>query len=453
MKLSFLGGTGTVTGSKYLIEHAGQKILLDCGLFQGYKNLRQLNWQAMPFDPASLDAVVLTHAHLDHSGAIPLLIRQGFRGPVYATPSTIALCGLLLPDSGHLQEEDANYANRHKSSRHEPALPLYTEEDARHALHAFRPLEFNQSLTLGNVQVRLHAAGHILGASSAQFRSSLGSLMFSGDLGRSDDILMRGPEPIGQADTLIVESTYGDRSHGSEDSAQVLADVIGRTAARGGMVVIPAFAVGRAQSLLYQIYLLKRAGRIPDLPVFLDSPMAIDTTDIYRRHRTEHRLSMEDCEGMSQVAKFCRSVDESRELGQMRYPAIIISASGMATGGRILHHLRNYGSDHRSSIVFAGYQAGGTRGAKLVAGDRVLRIFGEDVRINAEVLSLPGMSAHADADQILAWMKTLKQAPRQVFVTHGEPAAADALRWRIEHELGWHASVPLLSSQVEIAEF
>jgi metallo-beta-lactamase family protein len=450
MQLTFLGGAGTVTGSKYLLENDGRQVLIDCGLFQGYKNLRLMNWKPMPFDAARLEGVILTHAHLDHSGALPLLVRNGYTGPIHASPSTIALCGLLLPDSGHLQEEDANFANRHKSSRHDPALPLYTEDDARATLHQLQPLPFDHAIDIAGLKVRLRPAGHILGAASVELRSARGSLLFSGDIGRPDDLLMKPPAMIETGDTLVVESTYGDRSHGTEDGAALLADVIVRTAARGGKVLIPAFAVGRTQALLYQIHLLKLASRIPDLPVFLDSPMAIDSTDIYRRYRSEHRLSVQECSGMSDVAKFCRSVEDSRALSELHYPAIIISASGMATGGRILHHLRNFGPDHRTSIVLVGFQAGGTRGARLVAGERELRIFGEDVRINADVVSLPGMSAHADASQIIDWMRTLKKPPRHVYVTHGEPAAADALRCRIERELHWHASVPILGEAVTI---
>ena len=450
MKLTFLGAAGTVTGSKYLIEHEGRRTLVDCGLFQGYKNLRQLNWQPLPVEPSSLDAVVLTHAHLDHSGVLPLLARNGYRGPVYATPSTIALCELLLPDSGHLQEADAEFANRHQTSKHRPALPLYTEEDARRALALLTPLDFGETIDLGKLKLRLRPAGHILGASSAEFRSAKGSLLMSGDIGRPDDLMMRPPAPIEHADTLVVESTYGDRLHGDEDSSEILADVIRRTAARGGMVIVPAFAVGRTQSLLYQIWLLKKAGRIPDLPVFLDSPMAIDTTTIYQRHLNEHRLSADECRHMAHVARFCRTVEQSRELNALNYPAIIVSASGMATGGRVLHHLLNHLGDHRCSVVFAGYQAGGTRGARLVAGERSIRIFGQDVAVNAEIVSLPGMSAHADASQLIAWLKTLSKPPRHVYVTHGEPSAADALRWRIEHELGWHTSVPMIGDSVNI---
>ena len=451
MKLHFLGAASTVTGSKTLIEHQGVRLLVDCGLFQGYKNLRLMNREHWPFDPRSLDAVVLTHAHLDHSGALPLLVRNGFKGPIYASLATTELCGLLLPDSGHLQEEDANFANRHKTSRHDPALPLYTEEDARHALTFFRSLEPEQTIDIGAIKVRLRPSGHILGACSAELRTARGSLLLSGDVGRPDDLILHPPAPIAHADYLVVESTYGDRLHDPHNGGAELADVITRTAARGGIVLVPSFAIGRAQNLLYEIYLLKRAGRIPDLPVFMDSPMAIDSMHIYQRHRREHRLSVDECEGMSHVAKICRTVDDSRALDQLRFPAIIISASGMATGGRVLHHLRSLGPDHRNSIVFAGFQAGGTRGARLVAGERSVRIFGEEVRINAEVVSLAGMSAHADAAQLIDWMKTAPTAPRHVFINHGEANAADALRVRIGRELHWEASVPLLGQQVELA--
>ena len=451
MKLTFLGAAGTVTGSKYLLETGGLRILVDCGLFQGYKNLRLLNWQPLPVRPTDIDAVVLTHAHLDHSGALPLLVREGYRGPVLTTHGTRELCGLLLPDSGHLQEADAEFANRHKTSRHQPALPLYTEEDAHRALKLFKPLDFDEPLTLGALQLRLRPAGHILGASSVELRQGERTLLMSGDIGRPDDLMMKPPVPIAHADTLVIESTYGDRQHDDGDHAAELADVIRRTAARGGMVIIPAFAVGRAQALLYQIWLLKQANRIPDLPVFLDSPMAIDTTGIYQRHANEHRLSVDECRHMAQVARFCRTPDQSRELNQLTYPAIIISASGMATGGRILHHLINHLGDRRCSVVFAGFQAGGTRGARLVAGERSIRIFGQDVAVNAEVVSIPGMSAHADAAQIIQWLGTLSHAPQHIYITHGEHDAADALRRRIQRELGWRASVPMMGDCVDVA--
>ncbi len=451
MNLAFLGAASTVTGSKTLVTHEGQQLLVDCGLFQGYKNLRLMNWDPFPFDPKMLDAVVLTHAHLDHSGAVPLLVKRGFRRPVLATPSTIDVCKILWPDSGRLQEEDAEYANRHQISRHKPALPLYTEDDAERALRRLEPLPFEQRGDVaGAFHVRLRPAGHILGASSVELSAGDTTVLFSGDLGRPDDLIIRAPAPIARADHVVVESTYGDRLHDTEDAQALLGEVIKRTAARGGIVVIPAFAVGRAQALLYAIYRLKARAAIPDLPVFLNSPMAIDMTELYHRHRTEHRLSVEECSGMCQVAKMTRAVDESRALNSLRYPAVIVSASGMATGGRVLHHLKALGPDHRNAIVFAGYQAGGTRGARLMAGERCIRIHGEDVTINAEVVSLPGMSAHADARQLVQWLATAPRPPRGIYLNHGEPGPADALRQRIERELGWSATVPRLGQGFEL---
>ena len=452
MKLAFLGAAGTVTGSKTLVTVDGKQLLVDCGLFQGYKNLRSMNWEDFPFDPGQLDAVVLTHAHLDHSGALPLLVKRGFRGPVFATPSTIDVCGVLLPDSGRLQEEDAEYANRRQRSKHTPALPLYTEEDADRALRQLRPLPFDERAgSIAGMGLRLRPAGHILGASSAELTAGETTVLFSGDLGRPDDLIMRAPAPIAHADYIVAESTYGDRLHDASNAELLLAQVIQRTAARGGIVVIPAFAVGRAQSLLYAIYRLKQRAEIPDLPIFLNSPMAIDMTDIYHRHRSEHRLSVEECRGMFQVATMVRSTEESRALVARRQPAVIVSASGMATGGRVLHHLKALAPDPRNAIVFAGFQAGGTRGGRIVAGEPSIRIHGEDVAVNAEVVSLPGMSAHADAQQIVQWLKTAPKTPRGIFLNHGEPAPADALRQRIERELGWPASVPRLGQVVEIA--
>jgi metallo-beta-lactamase family protein len=451
VKLDFLGAAGTVTGSKTLVSHEGTQLLVDCGLFQGYKNLRVMNWEPFPFDPAGLDAVVLTHAHLDHAGALPLLVKRGFRGPVFATPSTIDVCGVLLPDSARIQEEDADYANRHKLSKHQPALPLYTEDDAQRALRRLEPLPLEQHADLpGGLRLRLRQAGHILGASSVELSAGDTTLLFSGDLGRPDDLIMRAPVTIERADHVVLESTYGDRLHDTQDVEAALGEVIKRTAARGGVVIVPAFAVGRAQALLYAIYRLKGRGAIPDLPVFLNSPMAIDMTEIYHRHRSEHRLSVEECSGLCKVAKMTRTVEESRALNTLRYPAVIVSASGMATGGRVLHHLKAFGPNRRNTIVFAGYQAGGTRGARLLAGERTLRIHGEDVTIDAEVVSLPGMSAHADAGQLVTWLSTAPRPPRGIYLNHGEAGPADALRQRIERELGWPAMVPRLGQSVEI---
>jgi metallo-beta-lactamase family protein len=452
MKLAFHGAAGTVTGSKTLVSHLDKQVLIDCGLFQGYKNLRLMNWDEFPFDPKGLDAVVLTHAHLDHSGALPLLVKRGFRGPVFATPSTIDVCKILLPDSGRIQEEDAEFSNRHGISKHKPALPLYTEADADRALRRLEPLPFGQpSDVVSGMQARLRRAGHILGASSVELTASGVTVVFSGDLGRPDDLIMREPEPIERADYIVAESTYGDRIHEVSDAEQLLGEVIRRTAARGGIVVIPAFAVGRAQSLLYAIYRLLHRAQIPKLPVYLNSPMAIDMTDMYHRHRAEHRLSPEECSGMCHVATMVRTVEASRALVAQRQPAVIVSASGMATGGRVLHHLKALAPDRRNTIVFAGFQAGGTRGGRIVAGERSIRIHGEMVNVNAEVVSLPGMSAHADANQIVQWLRTAPNPPKGVYLNHGEPAPADALRQRIEHELGWSATVPHLGQAMEIS--
>lgn len=451
MKLTFLGAAGTVTGSKTLVSTSQTQVLIDCGLFQGFKNLRALNRTEMPLDVSKLGAVVLSHAHLDHSGALPVLMKQGFHGPIYATPSTIDLCHGLLLDSAKLQEEEAGFANRHHTTVHAPALPLYTVAEAKKTLRLFKPLEFERALEIApGAMVRLRPAGHILGASSVELTADGKTVLFSGDLGRSSDKIMRAPAPIDHADYVVVESTYGDRLHETTEPEAQLADAVNRCAVRGGIVVIPAFAVGRAQELLLALHRLKQRGAIPNLPVYLNSPMAIDMTEIYQRHCDEHRLDAKDCKALGSVAKMVRTPEESRALDAIRYPSVIISASGMATGGRVLHHLKTLAPDHRNMIVFAGFQAAGTRGARMLAGERTVRIYGEDVPINAEVIAITGMSAHADANEILAWLQTAPVAPKGIFLNHGEPAAADSLRCRIKHELKWAASVPLLGQQIEV---
>jgi metallo-beta-lactamase family protein len=453
MKLTFLGATGTVTGSKYLLEHGRQRVLVDCGLFQGLKTLRLRNWTPLPIDPASIDAVVLTHAHIDHSGYLPRLMAEGFRGRVHATPATTALCALLLPDSGHLQEEDAKFANRHGFSKHTPALPLYTAADGRLALEHFESHDFGCSFEpVPGMQVHFNPAGHILGAASAMVRTETASVLFSGDLGRSDDLLMRPPAPPEPADVVLVESTYGNRLHANADVLTELADVVNRTASRGGIVVVPAFAVGRAQELLYAIRLLKDAGRIHDLPVFLNSPMAEDVTELFTRHPELHRLGADRCAAMCKGVRFVNTEAESRSLNDLRYPAIIVSASGMATGGRVVHHLKAFAPDPRNAIVFAGYQATGTRGAAMVGGAKQIRIHGEWVPVRAEVVNIEGLSAHADRDELLAWLDALPAAPRHVYVTHGEPEAADSLRQAITEKHGWPCSVPEYRESIDISE-
>lgn len=442
MRIQFFGGTGTVTGSKYLLEHEGRRLLVDCGLFQGVKQLRLRNWQPLPIKASDIDAVVLTHAHIDHSGYVPRLVNLGFKGPVYCTGATLELCKLLLPDSARLQEEEADFANRHGHSRHKPALPLYTEGDARDALKRFEVVPFDkEQVQWPGWSWRLTRAGHILGAASLRVGWRGGSILFSGDLGRSDDLLMRPPEPPPPADYVVVESTYGDRLHREVDTLSALAAVVNRTAARGGIVVIPAFAVGRAQTLLHAVHLLKQARRIPNMPVYLDSPMAADVTRIYRHHGDEHRLGPEQCAAMSGEATVVNTIEESKRLDALTYPSIIVSASGMATGGRVLHHIKTYAPAAKNTMLFAGFQAAGTRGATLVGGAQEVKIHGAYVPVRSEVAVLDTLSAHADRAQLLAWLNALP-APRRVFVTHGEPVAADSLRLAIEERHGWPVTVP-----------
>jgi metallo-beta-lactamase family protein len=443
LKLTFLGGAGTVTGSKYLVECDGRRILVDCGLFQGFKQLRERNWAHLPVEPRSIDAVLLTHAHLDHSGYLPLLVRSGFAGPIIATRATLSLCELLLPDSGHLMEEDATRANRYGYSKHRPALPLYTEDNATRSLESFRTIEFHQeSEVLPGCTATFRIAGHILGASTIELNWGGAKIVFSGDLGRYGDAIMLDPEPVGQADYLLIESTYGNRLHDKRSPEEALEEVVNRTVRRGGTVVIPSFAVGRAQSLLYHLANLIRSDRIPDLPVFLDSPMAVDASHIYCSDSAGRRLSDEEIRSACRVATYIREAEESKRLNTNHMPKIIVSASGMATGGRILHHLKNYLPDRRSTIVLAGFQAGGTRGAALRDGASELKIHGAYVPVHAEVVSLDMFSAHADREELLRWLGGFEEAPKATFVVHGEPMESDALRHSIKERLGWTARVP-----------
>jgi len=451
MRMTFLGAAGTVTGSKYLLEHNDKHVLIDCGLFQGYKQLRLHNWDPFQLPVRDLEAIVLTHAHLDHSGYLPVLVRNGYRGPVYATAATCELVKILLLDSGRLQEEEAEYANRHGFSKHDPALPLYTEQDAQRALKLLRPVELHHEVDIApGISIQLRCAGHILGAATVEVRAEGISLVFSGDLGRPNDPLMFTPETIEQADYLLVESTYGDRQHPAEPPEEQLADVINRTALRHGITLVPSFAVGRAQLLMYHLYRLKQKKAIPDLPIYLNSPMATDVTRLYQRFRSEHRLSLEECEGMCHAAHFVRSVRDSMDLDQQRTPAVIIAASGMATGGRVLHHLKALAPNPLNTLLVPGFQAGGTRGAQIIAGAPSVRIHGKDVPIRAEVVPMGTLSAHADGDEIMQWLRGFKRPPKHTYVVHGEPNASDVLRRRISLELGWSVSVPEYRDCVEL---
>ncbi len=444
VNITFLGGSDTVTGSKYLVRHEGHSLLVDCGLFQGFKQLRLRNWSPLPIAPHEVNAVVLTHAHLDHSGYLPLLAKEGFSGHVYASFGTQDLCKILLPDSGHIQEEDAAFANRHGFSKHAPALPLYTRQDALNCLSlikkvapgvAFQPIK--------GWRVTLTSAGHILGACSVLLEVAGRRILFSGDLGRPDDTLMNPPDPAPAADTVLIESTYGDRTHPKDALLAELVPALQRLVQRRGIAVVPVFAVGRAQAILLAIAQLKERGDIPPtLHVYLDSPMAVHTTQLFEQHLGEHRLTPHDTRVLTHSATMVNSIDESRKLDTQHGPMVILSASGMATGGRVLHHLARHAGQARNMIILTGYQAPGTRGATLASGERSVRIHGQDVEVNAEVVQLHSASAHADSTQLLEWLRTMPSAPDQVYVVHGESQASDALRTRIQRDLGWRAMVP-----------
>jgi len=443
VELRFLGGVGTVTGSKCLVSAGASRILIDCGLFQGYKQLRLRNWSALPFDPQTLNAVVLTHAHLDHSGYIPLLAKSGFGGPIYCTSGTRDLCAILLPDSGHLQERDAEFANRHAFSKHHPAMPLYTSAEAERSLNQFVPQRFHSRFPVApGIEAEFRIAGHILGAAMVDLRFGATSVLFSGDLGRPNSRTMLDPEAIVRADYLVLESTYGNRVHEPQDPEAKLAEIVRRTAARGGTLLIPCFAVGRAQTLLFHLARIREAKLAPAIQVYLDSPMAIDATKVFQSHAGEHKLNAAECHRIFGVARYVSDAAESKTLDANPMPKIILAASGMATGGRVLHHLKLLAPDARNTILLTGYQAGGTRGAAISAGASHVKIHGSYVPIRAEVAMLENMSAHADAEEILSWLGGFQAPPRRVFINHGEPAASDALRMRIEEKFGWPCTVP-----------
>lgn len=443
MRLTFLGATNTVTGSKFLLSVDNKNILIDCGLFQGLKELRQRNWTKFPIEPHLIHAVILTHAHIDHSGYLPVLVKNGFTGKIYCSNATKDLCSVLLPDSGYLQEEEAKFANKHGFTKHKPAVPLYTRAEAEQTLLQFKALDFRKNYKFGEeTHISLIPAGHILGATFIQVKHYKTKLLFSGDLGRPEDPIMHPPAVIQAADYLVLESTYGNRLHKKVNPLDEICDIINRTAERGGTVIIPAFAVGRAQHLLYFMYELKRLKRIPDLPIYLDSPMAKSATDIFRKYTDLHRLDAKLSEKVSEIAKCITTKEESQALGQDTAPKIIISASGMLEGGRVLHHVKIFAPDPKNTIVFAGYQAAGTRGADMINGKESIKIFGEDTPIQAEIKVLSNMSAHADYEEILQWLKHFNHHPRKIFITHGEPEAALALKEKIEKTYRWPCVIP-----------
>jgi metallo-beta-lactamase family protein len=455
MEITFLGAAGTVTGSKYKITSGDAQILVDCGLFQGLKELRLRNWAFEGLDARDIRAVVLTHAHLDHSGFIPLLVKKGFRGKVYCSQATADLCAVLLPDSGRIQEEDAEYANKKGFSKHRPALALYTEEDAKRALHQFHPVPVHQEFSV-NAHFRgtFSFAGHIPGACSVKIADHETEIVFSGDLGRRNDPIMNPPEWIKSAKNLVIESTYGNRVHKNIDPQEALGEIINRTHQRGGKIIMPAFAVGRAQNLLYWLYRLRKESRIPTIPVYLNSPMGAEVSKITYNLATQNalRLSPTEAAEMFRSVQVTSDVEDSKKLNLLKEPAVIVSSSGMATGGRVLHHLKAYLGDPRSTIVLAGYQSPGTRGADLQNGQKEIKIHGEFYRVSAEIATLENTSAHADSKEILQWAKGFEIAPKRVFVSHGEPEASLALKDLLERELSWaDVTVPLMGQSFKLS--
>lgn len=460
--LQFLGAAETVTGSKYVLDVHGSRVLIDCGLFQGLKQLRLRNWEALPVSPASITWALLTHAHIDHSGYLPRLVRDGFTGPVYATTATADLLKIMLPDSARLQEEDADYANRKGFSKHRPALPLYTEQDAAAALKQIHGVQYEEDVRLNKfINARFIHAGHILGSSFIEVQTTEANreplkIVFSGDLGRYDEPILNDPAAENDADYLLVESTYGNRQHDHTDPKDRLAEIINATAERGGKLIIPAFAVGRTQLLVYYLRELEDEGRIPVLPVAVDSPMGVEATRLYLKHHEDHDLDMQRVENLHKNPLATRNFslvqgrNGSKALNSLQGPAIIVSASGMASGGRVLHHLAQWLPDPASAVIFVGYQAVGTRGRRLQDGEKEVRIHGEMVPVHAHIESISSLSAHADSDEIMRWLRGFKRPPRKTFVVHGELDSATALRDRIFKELGWEAVIPTYKEIVEL---
>lgn len=441
--LQFLGGAGTVTGSKFLLSSKTKRILIDCGLFQGLKSLRLQNWEDFPITPSKIDAIILTHAHIDHSGYIPILVKKGFRGKIYCTAATKDLCEILLPDSGHLAEEEAAFLNKHKLTKHSTALPLFTIEDAQVSLLYFESIQFDQiKFVSDDFSFEFKYAGHILGASSVILYSENIKIGFTGDIGRPEDPIFFAPKAFPEVDYLITESTYGNRKHEKTDPKDEIKKIIVEAFRTNGVIIIPVFAVGRAQELMFYLWKLKQEKQIPDIPMYLNSPMATNINALFIKYHELHKLSEVEAKQICEVVTYIRSVEESKELNLRHGPMLIISASGMVSGGRVLHHIKQFGPDENTIIVLAGFQAAGTRGDALERGANEIKIHGEYVPIKAKVRVLPNMSAHADYSEILNWFKDSKLNPQSVFITHGEAAAADAMRVRLTDAFRWNAIIP-----------
>ena len=442
MKITFLGAAEEVTGSKYLVESQDTKILVDCGLFQGQYKLTKHNWDEFPLDPARINGVVLTHAHIDHSGYIPLIVKKGFKGKIYCTKATYELCGILLLDNGNLQEESAKRFNERKDPNTPAEQPLYTKADAEYSLQFFQVVEYEKAFNIGVFTIALIRCSHIIGSSLVVVSDGKKTLSFSGDLGSSEQLIMKAPNYLTQTDYLVLESTYGDRLHEKGDPIGVLGQIINKTIARGGMVLIPAFAVIRTQTILYCLYQLKQKKIIPDIPIYLDSPMAKSVNDIFCDFEEDYKLPASLCKEILSIATATNTVEDSKHLDNLTAPSIIVAGSGMVDGGRIIYHLQRYASDPKSTVVLVGYQAIGTTGRDLVDGAKEIRIFGKSYAVHAKIKMINLFSAHADYNEILDWLGHLERAPKTIFLTHGELASAQSLKIKIEQRFGWMVVIP-----------
>ena len=451
IKLKFLGGAGTVTGSKTLIEYNGHRLLIDCGLFQGIKNLRKLNRLPFPVDPASISAIILTHAHLDHCGYIPAMVKHGFKGEIHCTFPTLELTEIILRDSAKIQEEDAERANRKHYGNHEKCLPLYTQEDVEKTLPFFRPHNYSEWVIINpDMKFQLHNAGHILGSAMAELKVDHEKFLFTGDIGRKDPMLLYPPKKIDHTDHLIIESTYGDRMHKIEDVKTALHDIIHETYNRKGILMIPSFAVERTQELIYLIHRLRQERKMPPISVYLDSPMGVKSSLVFDKFPTYQDIAKFDADAMFGSVKFISNYEESKAVVADQKPKIILAGSGMLEGGRILHYLNNHGQDENNTLLFVGFQAMGTRGRDLVTGNRQIKFFGTYHDIKCQIKSISSMSAHADKEEMINWMKHFKTPPKTVFLNHGEPHQTNAFRVKIESEFGWKVIEPGLNSQYDI---
>ncbi len=441
MKITFFGAVEEVTGSRYLIEANDVKILVDCGLFQGDKMITQRNWDPFPIAPDTVDAIVLTHGHIDHTGYIPLFIKNGFKGKIYCSKATAELCGILLIDCGSIQEDEARHHNKHHDVQ-QPMLPLYTKADAVHALKYFQPVDYDTIITIKSLQVTLIRSGHILGSTFVIVSDGTQKLTFSGDLGRPDQFIQKAPPHITQTDYLVLESTYGNRLHEEGDPIGALGKLINQTIKKGGVLVIPSFVVERTQTILYCLYQLRQKNTIPAIPIYLDSPTGIHVTDLFCKYVDDLKLAPAPCKNIFNIATYIHTVEESKQLDTLTHPAIIIAGSGMADGGRVMYHLQKYISDAKNTVAFVGYQAWGTKGRLLVDGVPEIRIYGTMYPVRAEIAMITALSAHADYNEILEWLSFYEKPPKKVFLTHGELDAAQSLKQKIEERFGWSVVIP-----------